>query len=160
MAAVFGITLGVKLEPTEASRFLTAYVVEQALSVDNLFVFMLVFGELAVPARREEAGAGVRRPRRACLRVAMLAAGGAFLAHFHAVGWLLGALLVAMGIRAGLKIWRGEEETPDGEEPRTKNERRRASSAASSRSTTSSTATLHHRGRRAQTRDAAPPSPS
>lgn len=121
VATVFGVTLGVKLGPTEGFSFLTAYVVEQALSVDNLFVFMLVFGELAVPrgAKKRALAYGVLGAL--LLRVAMLAAGGAFLSHFHAVGWLLGALLVAMGVRAGLKIWRGEEETPDGEEPRTKN---------------------------------------
>jgi tellurite resistance protein TerC len=39
----------------------------------------------------------------------MLAAGGAFLSHFHAVGWLLGALLVAMGVRAAIKLRSGNE---------------------------------------------------
>lgn len=110
VAAVFGITLGVKLGPTEGFSFLTAYVVEQALSVDNLFVFMIVFGELAVPGGAKKRALAYGVLGALILRVAMLAAGGAFLAHFHAIGWVLGALLLAMGIKAAHKLWRGEEE--------------------------------------------------
>jgi tellurite resistance protein TerC len=40
----------------------------------------------------------------------MLAAGGAFLSHFHALGWLLGALLLAMGIRAAMKLRKGNSD--------------------------------------------------
>lgn len=116
LAAVFGITLGAKLGPTEGFSFLTAYVVEQALSVDNLFVFMLVFGELAVPGAAKKRALAYGVLGALLLRVAMLAAGGAFLSHFHAVGWLLGALLVAMGVRAALKLRHGEPEAPDSKE--------------------------------------------
>jgi tellurite resistance protein TerC len=109
LAAVFGITLGVKLGPTEGFSFLTAYVVEQALSVDNLFVFMLVFGALAVPSGAKKRALAYGVLGALVLRVAMLAAGGAFLSHFHALAWLLGALLLAMGLRAAAKLWRGDE---------------------------------------------------
>jgi len=106
MAGVFGLTLTAKLGTTEGLSFFTGYVVEQALSVDNLFVFLLVFGELAVPgpARKRALAYGILGAL--FLRIAMLAAGSAFLAHFHAVGWALGALLVAMGLRAGVKLYR------------------------------------------------------
>ena len=49
LAAVFGIALTSTLGTADGLAFLTGYVVEQALSVDNLFVFLLVFGQLAVP---------------------------------------------------------------------------------------------------------------
>ncbi|HVH41845.1 MAG TPA: hypothetical protein VM925_05860 [Labilithrix sp.] len=106
LAGLFGIALSTSLGAQEGLAFFTAYVVEQALSVDNLFVFLLVFGELAVPtgARKRALAWGVLGAL--VLRVAMLAAGGAFLEHFHALGWLLGGLLVAMGVRAGLKLRR------------------------------------------------------
>lgn len=115
LAAVFGITLASRLGPTEGLAFFTSYVVEQALSVDNLFVFMLVFGELAVPAAGKKRALAWGVLGALVLRVAMLAAGGAFLSHFHAVGWALGALLVGMGVRAGWKLYRGEPES-EGEE--------------------------------------------
>lgn len=108
LAAVFGLGLGVAHGPTEAFSFLTAYVVEQALSVDNLFVFMLVFGELAVPGAAKKRALAYGVLGALVLRVAMLAAGGAFITHFHAVGWALGALLVVMGVRAAVKLWKGE----------------------------------------------------
>jgi tellurite resistance protein TerC len=106
LAGVFGIGLTASLGAREGLSFFTAYVVEQALSVDNLFVFLLVFGELAVPAgaRKRALAWGVLGAL--VLRVGMLAAGGAFLEHFHALGWALGGLLVAMGVRAGLKLRR------------------------------------------------------
>lgn len=104
LAAAFGITLTARLGPVEGLSFLTAYVVEQALSVDNLFVFMLVFGELAVPgpARKRALAYGVLGAL--VLRVGALAAGGAFLSRFHAVQWTLGGLLVVMGGRAARKL--------------------------------------------------------
>lgn len=117
IAGVFGITLGVTLGPTAGLAFFTSYVVEQALSVDNLFVFMLVFAELAVPAGAKKRALAYGVLGALVLRVAMLAAGGAFLSHFHAVGWLLGALLVAMGMRAALELRKGE---PEAEEPKKK----------------------------------------
>ena len=106
LAAVFGIGLTARLGPQEGLSFFTAYVVEQALSVDNLFVFLLVFGELAIPngARKRALAYGVLGAL--VMRVGMLAAGGAFLEHFHALGWALGGLLVVMGAR-GLEAAQG-----------------------------------------------------
>ncbi len=106
LAGIFGIAVTASLGAQEGLSFFTAYVVEQALSVDNLFVFLLVFGELAVPgpARKRALAWGVLGAL--VLRVVMLAAGGVFLEHFHALAWALGALLVAMGIRAGLRLRR------------------------------------------------------
>jgi len=118
LAAVFGITLGAKLGPTEGLAFFTSYVVEQALSVDNLFIFMLVFAELAVPAGAKKRALAYGVLGALVLRVAMLAAGGAFLAHFHAVGWLLGALLASMGVRAAIKLRRDDDEK-EGDEKHT-----------------------------------------
>lgn len=115
LAAVFGVALGVKLGPTEGFAFLTSYVVEQALSVDNLFVFMLVFGELAVPGAAKKRALAYGVLGALVLRVAMLAAGGAFISHFHAVGWALGALLVVMGVRAAIKLRKGESEESSAE---------------------------------------------
>lgn len=110
LAGGFGLALTLKHGTTEGLAFVTSYVVEQALSVDNLFVFMLVFAELAVPAGAKKRALAYGVLGALVLRVAMLAAGGAFLSHFHALGWLLGALLVAMGARAALALRRADDE--------------------------------------------------
>ncbi len=104
LAAVFGVALTATLGAQDGLAFFTGYLVEQALSVDNLFVFLLVFSELAVPKGAQKRALAWGVLGALVLRVGMLAAGGAFLAHFHAIGWLLGAVLVAMGARAALKI--------------------------------------------------------
>lgn len=111
LAAVFGVALGVRLGAVEGIAFLTSYVVEQALSVDNLFVFMIVFGELAVPGPAKKRALAYGVLGALILRVVMLAAGGAFLSHFHALGWLLGALLVFMGVRAALALSSSNDES-------------------------------------------------
>jgi tellurite resistance protein TerC len=113
VAAVFGIGLTAKLGPTEGLAFFTSYIVEQALSVDNLFVFMLVFAELAVPAGARKRALAYGVLGALVLRVAMLAAGGAFLSHFHALGWLLGALLIAMGVKAAFKLRKDAEDSDE-----------------------------------------------
>lgn len=130
VAGVFGLTLGAKLGQTEALSFFTAYVVEQALSVDNLFVFLLVFGELAVPAAARKRALAWGILGALVLRVAMLGAGSAFLAHFHALGWLLGGLLVAMGVRSGLKLRREAQKEKEKGNPKDEAEEPESSGAA------------------------------
>src|SRR5512132_78833 len=49
LAAVFGASVAVGLGAERGIEFFTAYLLEQALSVDNLFVMMLVFARFRVP---------------------------------------------------------------------------------------------------------------
>jgi TerC family integral membrane protein len=119
LAGVFGIALTSKLGTAEGLAFLTGYVVEQALSVDNLFVFLLVFGQLAVPKAAQKRALAYGVLGALVLRIGMLAAGGAFIARFHALGWALGALLVVMGIKAAHKLRAGADDKDEGDAPRT-----------------------------------------
>jgi tellurite resistance protein TerC len=84
-----------------ALEWLTGYLVEKALSVDNLFVFLLIFNYFKVPAQYQHRilfwgvlGALV-------LRGIFILVGGALLARFHFLVYLLGAFLVYTGIRMG-----------------------------------------------------------
>lgn len=83
-------------------QWLTGYLVEKALSVDNLFVFLLIFNYFKVPAQYQHRilfwgvlGALV-------LRAVFILVGGVLLAKFHFLIYLLGAFLVYTGIRMGL----------------------------------------------------------
>src|SRR5215475_9063744 len=49
LAAMFGIGVAAQLGPARGAEYVAAYLVEQALSVDNLLVVMLIFGQLAIP---------------------------------------------------------------------------------------------------------------
>ncbi len=82
-------------------QFLTGYIVEEALSIDNLFVFLLIFKFFHIPVHLQHRvlfwgifGAFV-------LRGAFIAAGVALVAAFAWVFYLFGAFLLATGI----KLW-------------------------------------------------------
>ena len=91
-----------------ALEFLTGYVVEYSLSVDNIFVFILVLGYFGVPARYQHRvlfygilGALVFR--------GIFISLGAVLMQFHWVVWAFGAFLIITGLR----MLRGTEENVD-----------------------------------------------
>jgi tellurite resistance protein TerC len=81
------------------TEFLTGYLIEKALSVDNLFVFVLIFSYFAVPAKYQHRilfwgilGALV-------LRGVMIGAGSVLIDRFHWIIYVFGAFLVFTGIR-------------------------------------------------------------
>ncbi|UOR06043.1 TerC family protein [Hymenobacter aerilatus] len=83
-------------------EFLTGYLIEKSLSVDNLFVFLLIFSYFKVPAQYQHKilfwgiiGALV-------LRAAFILAGAALLAKFHFLLYLLGAFLVYTGVKMAI----------------------------------------------------------
>ena len=83
-------------------QWLTGYLIEKALSMDNLFVFLLIFTYFKVPAEHQHRilfwgvlGALV-------LRAGFILAGAALLARFHFLLYILGAFLVYTGARMAL----------------------------------------------------------
>jgi tellurite resistance protein TerC len=110
LASVFGLGLGAALGPAKGLEFFTAYLVEQALSVDNLFVMMLVFAQLAVPrdAQRRVLTWGIV----GCivLRGAFVFTGTALVTRFHFLTYALGALLVVAAGKLLREIRRASED--------------------------------------------------
>ena len=79
-------------------EFLTGFIVEKSLSVDNVFVFVLIFGYFAIPAKYQHRvlfygilGALVFRATFVSL--------GSVLMQFHWVVWLFGAFLIFTGLK-------------------------------------------------------------
>ncbi|ALW85649.1 tellurium resistance protein TerC [Hymenobacter sedentarius] len=83
-------------------QWLTGYLVEKALSVDNLFVFLLIFNYFKVPAQYQHRILFWGVLGALILRGVFILVGGALLAKFHFLIYLLGAFLVYTGIRMGL----------------------------------------------------------
>jgi TerC family integral membrane protein len=81
-----------------ALEFLTGYVVEYSLSVDNIFVFVLVLGYFAVPARYQRRVLFYGILGALAFR-AIFVALGSVLMQFHWVIWIFGAFLVLTGIK-------------------------------------------------------------
>ena len=89
--------------PSEAARqvfleFLTGYVVEKALSVDNIFVFVVLFAFFGVPAEYQHRVLywGILG---ALLFRAVFIALGALLLQFHWVMYVFGAFLIVTGVK-------------------------------------------------------------
>lgn len=81
-----------------ALEFLTGYVVEQSLSVDNMFVFVLIFQYFRVPAKYQHRVLFYGILGALVLRAAFIALGSALL-RFEWVVWLFGAFLIITGAR-------------------------------------------------------------
>lgn len=83
-------------------QWLTGYLVEKALSVDNLFVFLLIFNYFRVPGQYQHRILFWGVLGALLLRAVFILVGGALLARFHFLIYPLGAFLVYTGIRMGL----------------------------------------------------------
>ena len=94
-----------------ALQFVTGYLIEKSLSVDNIFVFALIFGYFAVPAAYQHRVLYWGILGALVLRAAFIFAGSALLAQFHWVIYLFGAFLILTGIRMALH--RDEEIHPE-----------------------------------------------
>jgi tellurite resistance protein TerC len=99
LAALFAGFLWWREGLAHAVEFTTGYLVEFSLSVDNLFVFLLVFQYFAVPPALQARVLKWGIFGAIVLRGLMIGLGAILLARFHWVTYLFGAILIVTGIR-------------------------------------------------------------
>ena len=99
LSLVFNLLVYWELGEDRALEFLTAYLIEKSLSVDNLFVFLMIFNYFHVPLQYQHKilfwgilGALV-------MRAIFILVGVALLEKFHFITYLLGAFLIFTGIK-------------------------------------------------------------
>jgi tellurite resistance protein TerC len=80
-------------------EYLTGYVIEKALAVDNLFVFYAIFAYFAVPAAYQHRVLFWGVLGALVMRAIFILAGAALLAHFHWVMYVFGTILVLTAIK-------------------------------------------------------------
>ena len=80
-------------------EFLTGYLIEKALSVDNIFVFVLIFGAFSVPEAYQHRVLFWGILGALVMRAIFVGLGAALIASFHWVLYLFGAFLVITGIK-------------------------------------------------------------
>src|SRR5690606_22703985 len=80
-------------------EFLTGYLIEKALSVDNIFVFVLIFGYFNVPLRYQHRVLFWGILGALVMRGTMIGAGAALIQQFHWIIYIFGAFLVFTGLR-------------------------------------------------------------
>ncbi|OGI39637.1 MAG: hypothetical protein A2140_10080 [Candidatus Muproteobacteria bacterium RBG_16_62_13] len=92
-------TAGREVANTKSLEFLTGYLIEKSLSVDNIFVFLMIFTYFAVPAEHQRRVLLYGVLGAIVLRAIMILAGVWIVTMFHWVLYLFGAFLVFTGIK-------------------------------------------------------------
>jgi len=103
LSIIFGIGLYFYMDPQSSVDFFTGYVIEKALSVDNIFVFLLIFTYFGVDPKYQHRvlfwgifGALV-------FRFIFIFAGVALIEQFHWIIYVFGAFLIFTGAKLGLE---------------------------------------------------------
>ncbi len=90
---------GSEVADTKALEFLTGYLIEKSLAVDNIFVFLMIFNFFAVPAEYQRRVLIYGVMGAIVMRAIMILAGAWLLQEFHWVLYLFGAFLIITGIK-------------------------------------------------------------
>lgn len=108
-AVVFGVGLGFKDGVGKASEFFAGYLLEQSLSVDNLFVFVLIFKYFRVPINYQSQVLSYGIAGAVIFRLSLILLGTATLQSFEAVNLLLATIL----LYSSFKLFVKEDEDTD-----------------------------------------------
>jgi len=103
LAMVFNLGIYFAWGQEKALEFLTGYVIEKSLSVDNLFVFLMVFQYFNTPAQYQHRVLFWGILGALVLRAIFIAAGSALLNNFHWMIYVFGGFLVITGIKMYLQ---------------------------------------------------------
>ena len=90
-------------------EFLTGYLIEKSLAVDNIFVFLMIFTYFAVPPAYQKRVLMIGIIGAIVLRTIMILVGGWLLAQFHWILYVFGAFLILTGV----KMWWAAGKEPD-----------------------------------------------
>ncbi|HSR22952.1 MAG TPA: TerC/Alx family metal homeostasis membrane protein [Candidatus Eisenbacteria bacterium] len=99
LAAAFAVALVAVLGPTAGGEFVAGYITEYSLSVDNLFVFVLIMARFAVPHRAQDKVLYIGIVVSMVLRAVCIAAGAAAIAAYTWVFYVFGVFLVYTAVR-------------------------------------------------------------
>jgi tellurite resistance protein TerC len=100
---------GTQVANTKAMEFLTGYLIEKSLAVDNIFVFLMIFTYFAVPPAFQKRVLMIGIIGAIVLRTVMILLGSWLIAHFHWILYVFGAFLIITGI----KMWWAAGQEPD-----------------------------------------------
>src|SRR2546421_12080739 len=101
LAMIFNAGIYYFSGPEPALQFFTGYLIEKSLSVDNIFVFVLLFTSFGVPAAYQHRVLFWGVLGALLMRGILIAVGAVLLEDFHWVLYLFGAFLIMTGIRMG-----------------------------------------------------------
>ncbi|HEY8461290.1 MAG TPA: TerC family protein [Blastocatellia bacterium] len=111
LALLFNLGLYYWSGPQPALEFLTGYLIEKSLSVDNIFVFLLVFTYFRVPLRYQHRVLFWGVLGALIMRAILIALGLSLIQRFHWVIYVFGAFLILTGVKMVLD--KGKEIHPE-----------------------------------------------
>ena len=97
---------GADFATKKTMEFITGYLVEKSLSVDNIFVFLMIFTFFAVPAQYQKRALILGVIGAIILRAIMILVGAWLLAQFHWILYVFGIFLIVTGIKM---IWAADK---------------------------------------------------
>lgn len=109
LALLFGAWLWIHAGPRSGIEYLTGYLAEKVLSMDNIFVMVMIFGFFRVPQLDQHRVLFWGILGALVLRGAFIGAGAMVLERWHWVLYVFGVLLVITGVRAAFR----KDEVPD-----------------------------------------------
>ena len=111
LALLFNVGIYFWRGPQTALEFLTGYLLEKSLSVDNIFVFLLIFSYFRVPAISQHKVLFWGILGALIMRAVFIAAGVTLIQHVHWIIYVFGAFLIFTGIKLALQ--KGKEIHPE-----------------------------------------------
>ncbi|NGP06207.1 TerC family protein [Rhodococcus sp. 14C212] len=99
LAVVFGVVVFAIWGPTYGGEYFAGYVTEKALSVDNLFVFVIIMSTFAVPREYQQKVLTIGIVLALVMRGAFIAVGAAAINAYSWVFYLFGAFLIYTAIK-------------------------------------------------------------
>jgi tellurite resistance protein TerC len=99
LAAVFAVMIFLSMGYNKTLEFISAYAIEKGLSVDNMFVFLLIFSSLGIPHNYQHKILMTGILGAISMRIALILAGVSLLESFHWMIYIFGGLLVFTGIK-------------------------------------------------------------
>src|SRR5829696_3682067 len=112
VALAFGVVLGLVAGWDLVSQYLAGYLVEKSLSVDNLFVFVVIMTTFAVPAEHQQKALTFGIVLALVMRAAFIAVGAALLQLFSFMFLVFGLLLIWTAVQ----LYRHRDEDPEVED--------------------------------------------
>jgi tellurite resistance protein TerC len=109
IALAFNVFVAVRFGRAAGEEFLAAYLLEKSLSVDNLFVFLLVFGALSIPQSEQHRVLTWGIFGAIVFRGVLIFAGAAAVQRWHALTYVFGAILLF----AAFKLLRDKPRSAD-----------------------------------------------
>jgi tellurite resistance protein TerC len=102
-------TVGVEIANAKTLEYVTGYLIEKSLAIDNVFVWLMIFSAFAIPPELQKRVLVLGVLGAIVMRTIMIFAGVWLITQFHWLLYVFGAFLLFTGI----KMWKAADQQPD-----------------------------------------------